>query len=311
MIPFIRNENMKIYKRKRTWIMIGILVLYIFVQMVNLRGSGAVGYNEDWKTLLQYENAKLTRDLAKSDGLPIEKKAAADKLLLNQYYLDHNLPPQVNAWSFTASQAKNVIFGITILALIIAGDIVAAEFASGTIKFLLTRSASRTKIYIAKYTAAVLLGLFMCLIGFLASVFLGGILFGFEGIGGSYLFVKDQTVQQTGMLQALVGSFVFNVPFMLLVLTFAFTISAAFRSVTFSIVFSMLAAIAGFVISIAMNGWPWTKYFIFSHTDLTPYFFGTASVEGLTTGFSVIMLLLHLALLHLISYPLFVKRDVA
>ncbi|MET3208244.1 UNVERIFIED_CONTAM: ABC-2 type transport system permease protein [Paenibacillus sp. PvR008] len=250
MIQLIRNENMKIYKRKSTWIIIILLILYVIIQMANLKSSGVTDYNEGWKTLLQHENSKLTRDAAKSDALPIEKKMAAEKVLMNQYYLDHNLPPQLSPWNFTVNQARNLIVGISLLALIVAGDIVASEFSAGTIKFLLTRSATRTKIYFAKYISILLFGLFLVLLTFLAAVFFGGLMFGFNGIGDSYLFVKDQTIQKANMIQALLGGFLLNIPFMVLVLTFAFMISAAFRSVTFSIVFSMLTAIAGFVLSI-------------------------------------------------------------
>ncbi|MBZ6451954.1 MAG UNVERIFIED_CONTAM: ABC transporter permease, partial [Paenibacillus polymyxa] len=151
MIQLIRNENMKIYKRKRTWLIIILLILYVLIQMANLKSSGMTEYNEGWKTLLQHENSKLTRDAAKSDALPIEKKMAAEKILMNQYYLDHNIAPQSNAWSFTVSQSRNLIVGISLLALIVAGDIVASEFSAGTIKFLLTRSATRSKIYFSKY----------------------------------------------------------------------------------------------------------------------------------------------------------------
>ncbi|UQQ36285.1 ABC transporter permease [Paenibacillus polymyxa] len=310
MIQLIRNENMKIYKRKRTWLIIILLILYVLIQMANLKSSGMTEYNEGWKTLLQHENSKLTRDAAKSDALPIEKKMAAEKILMNQYYLDHNIAPQSNAWSFTVSQSRNLIVGISLLALIVAGDIVASEFSAGTIKFLLTRSATRSKIYFSKYIATLLLGIFLVLLTFLAAIFFGGLMFGFKGIGDPYFFVKDQTIQQADMIQALLGGFLFNIPFMVIVLTFAFMISAAFRSVTFSIVFSMLAAIAGFVLSITMNGWPWTKYFVFSSTDLNPYFFGTTPVEGMTLGFSLFLLLLHLVAMHLVSYPIFTKRDV-
>ena len=36
----IRNENMKIYKRKRTWIMIALVVLFVLLQIVNLKSIG-------------------------------------------------------------------------------------------------------------------------------------------------------------------------------------------------------------------------------------------------------------------------------
>ncbi|NEW07892.1 ABC transporter permease [Paenibacillus sp. SYP-B3998] len=310
MINLIRNENMKIFKRRRTWIMVALLVVYILIQMANLKSATKTSLDSDWRALVQSENTKLEWDASKSDALPIEKRMAAEKIMLNEYYLEHNIQPQINAWTYTVSQTRNIIVGISFLVVIVAGDIVAAEFTSGTIKFLLTRSASRTTIYLSKYFAAIGFGLFMVLVGIASSLFFGGMLFGFSGIGDPYYFVQSQAIAKTGVLQALLGGFALNIPYALLVLTFAFMISAAFRSTTFSIVFSLVAAVAGFVISIASNGFAWTKYFVFSHTDLTPYLWGTPSIEGMTLGFSILMLLFHLAVMHFISYPIFVKRDV-
>lgn len=68
---------------------------------------------------------------------------------------------------------------------------------------------------------------------------------------------------------------------------------------------------AGFVISIAMNGWTWTRFFIFSHSDLSGYFLGDPAVKGMTLGFSLAFIGLHLAVMHLLSHTLFVKRDVS
>lgn len=310
MTPLIRNENMKIYKRKRTWVMIAIVVIYVLLQIVNLRTSGHTAAGEDWRAQLEQENIKLKQEAAKPDALKIEVTQAEKNMLLNRYYLDHDTAPNTNAWSFAVSQVRNIIFAVSLISIIIAGEIVAAEFVSGTIKLLLTRSASRTKIYFSKYIAAVIFGLFLSFIGILVSILFGGFVFGFDGLGDSYLFVKDQTVGEVSMLLALIGGYLFNIPFMLIAITLSFMISAAFRSTTFSIVISLLVSLIGFILAIAMNGWSWTKYFVFSHTDLTQFIYGTPAVDGITLGFSVVFILLHLAVMHLISYPLFVKRDV-
>ncbi|PEP57356.1 ABC transporter permease, partial [Bacillus pseudomycoides] len=52
MINLIKNENMKIFKRKRTWIMIGVMVVFIFIQFLNVKLSSQVNYGDDWKTSL-------------------------------------------------------------------------------------------------------------------------------------------------------------------------------------------------------------------------------------------------------------------
>ncbi|EPY09753.1 MULTISPECIES: ABC transporter permease [Paenibacillus] len=310
MIPFIRNENMKIYKRRRTWVMIAIVLLYVLLQIVNLKTSGSAAANDNWRAQLEQENVQFRKEAAKPNALKIEIKQAEQHIVLNQYYLEHDIPPSPNAWSFAVSMVRNIIFAASLISVIIAGEIVAVEFVSGTIRLLLTRSASRTKIYLSKYIAAILFGLLLSAAGILVSLLLGGFIFGFDGLVDSYFYVKDQTVGEVPMLQALLAQYVLNIPFLLIAITLAFMISAAFRSTTFSVVISLLVSLTGFIIAIAMDGWAWTKYFIFSHTDLTPFVYGNPSVDGVTLGFSLVLIGLHLAIMHLISYPLFVKRDV-
>ncbi|WP_375199957.1 ABC transporter permease [Bacillus sp. RS11] len=310
MISFIRNENMKIYKRKRTWVMIAIVLLYVVLQIVNLKTAGSDAVNDNWRVQLEQKNVQLRQEASKSDALNIEIKQAEKHIVLNQYYLDKDIPPSTNAWTFAVSLVRNIIFAVSLISIIIAGEIVAAEFVSGTIKLLLTRSASRTKIYISKYVAAILFGLMLSVAGILTSIFLGGFIFGFDGLADSYFYVKNQAVEEVPMLQALLVGYVLNIPFLLIVITLAFMISAAFRSTTFSIVISLFVSLTGFIIAIAMDGWSWTKYFVFSHTDLTPYIYGNPSVDGVTLGFSLVFIGIHLAVMYLVSYPIFVKRDV-
>ncbi|MDD1505552.1 ABC transporter permease subunit [Lysinibacillus sp. CNPSo 3705] len=310
MISFIRNENMKIYKRKRTWVMIAIALLYVALQIVNLKTAGSGATNNDWRARLEQENAQFRKEATKPDALNIEIKQAEKHIVLNQYYLNKGIPPSTNGWSFAVSQVRNIIFAVSLISIIIAGEIVAAEFVSGTIKLLLTRSASRTKVYISKYAAAILFGLMLSVAGILTSIFLGGFIFGFDGLADSYFYVKNQAVEEVPMLQALLAGYMLNIPFLLITVTLAFMISAAFRSTTFSIVISLLVSLTGFIISIAMDGWSWTKYFVFSHTDLTPYIYGNPSIDGVTLSFSLVFIGIHLAVMYLISYPIFVKRDV-
>lgn len=311
MIPLIRNENMKIYKRKRTWIMMAVVLLYVLLQIVNLRTAESGASSDHWRVQLEREIMQLSKEAAEPDALNIEIKQAEKQILLNQYYLDENIPPSTSGWSFAVDQVRNIIFAASLISVIIAGEIVAAEFASGTIKLLLTRSASRTAIYLSKYIAAILFGLLLSAAGILASILFGCFIFGFNGLADSYWYVKDQAVMEASTLQALLAGYALHIPLLLIAITLAFMISAAFRSSIFAIVISLLVSLAGFVIAIAMNGWAWTRYFVFSHTDLTQFLYGNASVDGVTLGFSLTLIALHLAVMHLVSYPLFVKRDVA
>lgn len=168
MISLIQNENMKVYKRTRTWVMIGIAIVYIILQVFNIKTAVEDTTRVNWQLQLEQENRQLSKVAKQSDVLPIEIKQSKRQILLNQYHLDHNIPPSTNGWKFTIDQLRNIVFAATLLSIIIAGEIMAGEYASGTIKLLLTRSASRTQIYIAKYVASLLFALL------LATVCVGG-----------------------------------------------------------------------------------------------------------------------------------------
>lgn len=310
MISLIRNENLKIYKRTRTWVMMGIAILYVALQIFNINSAGEGVVRDNWQVQLEQDNRQLSKVANQLDALPIEIIQAEKQILLNQYHLDHNMPPSVSGWAFTIDQLRNIVFASSLIAIIIAGEIMAGEFAAGTIKLLLTRSASRTQIYCSKYIASLVFALFLTTICVAVAMVLGGVFFGFAGLTSSHLYVQDQTVMGIPVLQALWSGYVLQLPFLLVVVTLAFMISAAFRSITFSIVISMLIAVAGFVISIAMDGWNWTRYFIFSQTDWTPFVYGNPSVEDVSMLWAVALLLLHVVILHSISYFSFVKRDV-
>ncbi|WP_036668581.1 hypothetical protein [Paenibacillus sp. HW567] len=93
MIPFIRNENMKIYKRTRTWVMAAVLLLYVLLQIINSRTAGSDTANGNWRATLEQENVQSQMEAAKPDALNIEIRQAEKHMLLNQYYLDKNTPP--------------------------------------------------------------------------------------------------------------------------------------------------------------------------------------------------------------------------
>lgn len=60
-----------------------------------------------------------------------------------------------------------------------AGDSLAGEFSTGTIKLLLIRPASRLKILLSKYASMIMFGLLLLVILFVVSVSVNGLLYRF------------------------------------------------------------------------------------------------------------------------------------
>lgn len=219
---------------------------------------------------------------------------------------------QLTAFSF-ATIAEQVQTLLLAFIVVIAGDIVASEFSSGTIKMLLTQPATRTRILFSKYIASLLYALFMVLCLFFFSLLLGGVFFGFHGVGHAVLLtdyhhhVHHLTAWTDLLLQY--GLLFIQV---IMILTIAFMISAIFRSSALAITISILAFLVGRSLVVALHDFTWDKFILFANVDFSQYLQpGGPVVHGMTVAFSVGMLVAYFIVMNLLSWWLFVKRDVA
>ncbi|WP_159882827.1 ABC transporter permease [Paenibacillus puerhi] len=253
LLSLVQNENMKIYNRMRTWIMLGILVLTIISAGILM---------------------KVVLDL-----------------------------PYTHVLQFMG--ATTYLTGLcTIFSVIIAGDIVASEFSWGTIKLLLIRPASRSKVLASKLIAALLFMICLLAIHFIFSYFTGLILFG----AGAPLIPGGES------FAGIVRVYLLDTVSIVMTVLLAFMISAAFRSSSLAIGLSIFLLLTkdGVVMVLARLKYEWVKYFVFANTDLTPYLTGgKPPIEGMTLGFSVTVLVAYAVLFYVVSWLLFTKRDVA
>ena len=103
---------------------------------------------------------------------------------LNKYILENKV--DVNKNDSLKGILENFYnqLGIFMLAVIImvAATIVSEEFNKGTIKLLLVKPYSRTKILLAKFLTTVIMTVFIISITILMQILIGGILFGFDSL---------------------------------------------------------------------------------------------------------------------------------
>jgi ABC-2 type transport system permease protein len=249
----VANENMKIYYRIRTWVMLGILLLF----------------NAAMPTMLYFTNAPM------------------------------------DVWTVFTWTESFTIYLSTIFTVIVASDIVAGEFAGGTIKLLLIRPWSRGKILLSKFTSLILFGLLCAGITAVVGIAMSLLLFsgntglsnGFEGssMNNSLLLLLTDTIQ------ALVISLI------------AFMLSTVFRSGGLAIGLSLLVLFTKDIFGFIFNPerFEWAKYLLFLHTDLSGYIQSPVGPGGVGLGFSITILVVYCLLFMLISWLVFTKRDVA
>ncbi len=216
-------------------------------------------------------------------------------LIVRRLFVDASLP----FWDFI-DMSSNLLLIIQLIVIVYAGDILSNEFSRGTIKMLLMRPYSRSKILFSKLIAILFLVIFFTLFQFTSSV-LAGILFfsgGFTLFGQSFLFSSS--------------SYLFQFIEIVIIGLLAFTLSVITRSSIFSITVTIfLFYFSSLALALLEHfGYENGKYILFANTNLQPYFFGEPMFDGMTLYFSIINVLFHCVICLIISFGLFNKRDI-
>lgn len=313
MVNLVLNENMKIYRRMRTWILVGLMAAFVlFVNFIEWHSDGKKAQGEGWRTALQQENQQYSEilkqhKLGEDDRMFYEKQIA-----LNDYHLEQNIRSTDGTMWDGVNGSANLMIVITIFTIIIAGDSLAGEFSSGTIKLLLIRPASRVKILVSKYISFLLFGMLLLLTLFVISVVMNGILYGFGYMDLPLISTTAEgEIIERNMVLNLWKTYMLNGVSTVMYVTMAFTISSAFQSSAMAIGFSIGALFAGNIVLEALQRFDWSKYLLFANTDLTQYLNGHPFQEGMTLTFSITVLAVYFLVFNLISWLLFTRRDVA
>lgn len=314
MGDLIQNENMKLYRRPRTWVMVGLMIAAVLLgSFVSWYYNSERGAAPDaWKEQAAQEKAQM-EEMATNPEMDERSSAFfRDRLALLDYRLDHDIrPEQGTMWGGINGAAELVIL-ITLFTVIVAGDSLAGEFAAGTIKLLLIRPASRLKILISKYISMVLFGLLLLVILFVVSVLINGLLYQFGHIGLPLLNVNAAgEVIERSMVANLWQTYLLNGVSTIMFVTMAFMISSAFRSSALAIGLSIFALFVGMIFMELLQPYAWSKYLLFPNIDLSQYLVGRPYQEGMTMAFSVMMLSAYFIVFNLVSWLVFTKRDVA
>jgi ABC-2 type transport system permease protein len=312
----IVNEQIKIYARIGTWVMLGLLLL--LVVGAGLLGRYAMNDSTDgWRQQMTEENAKLGRTLAEGTLSGRALQAAERSYALNEYRLTHDMPPLdygvSNVWSFadlTATGMPNLVDIVTLFTIITAAGIVAAEFSSGTIKLLLIRPVGRSTVLLSKYAATLLYALTLMVLLIATTLVTGLLLFGTAELDVPHLVYAHGEVTEHSMLAHVMQAYGFSCVKLLLLVTLAFMISAAFRSSSLAIGLSLFLLFAGPQLVYMLQKYDWSKFILFANTDLRAYYERQPFREGMTLGFSIAVLAVYYVIFVLTAWYLFRRRDV-
>lgn len=312
MFNLILNEQMKLYRRIGTWVMIGLLLITVIGSALIINNMYAQEGTDDWRAQLTAENESYEKTLQNS-SLP---KASLDTFAryqqINEYRLANDIPPisMTTVWGFMIDSTIIISF-ITLFTIIVGAGTVASEFSSGTIKLLLIRPFSRSTILLSKYASTFIFALTLLLILFIFSFIVGSIIFGLTDISSPHLAYVNGEVVEKHMLLHILEMYGLNSVSLLMMVTFAFMISTIFRSNSLAIGLAIFLMFTGGQIVFMLSRYDWVKYILFANTDLTQYIDGVPLVEGMTMTFSITMLVIYFVAFNLLSWTIFQKRDVA
>lgn len=311
IINLVRNENMKLSHSISTWIMTGILVLLILVIGLVSRFTGTQAPKSDWKADIAIQNQKLKKSLAEPGISEKDKDSITKDLQTNEYRLKNDIQPlqDKSLWGFV-NTTSGLISLISLFAIVMGGGIVANEFSGGTIKLLLIRPSKRFKILLSKYISVIGYTLLMLLALFIVSFLLGGILFSFKGAGTPFLTNSSGIITEVNMITHMMALYGLQCVSLVMMVTLAFMISSVFRNSSMAIGIGVFLLTIGNTATMLLLRYNWSKYILFTNTNLDQYINGQPLVEGMTMTFSIIVLIVYFVIFNVISYIGFTKRDI-
>lgn len=310
MTGLIANESMKIYSRKLTWILLGLL--FVITIGAAVLGKESQPNQTEWRAETTRLVHKYEERLQITELSPTLRADAENKLKIAEYRLDHGLPaPAANPWSALLN-ASGLIEMVIVLVIIIAADIVAGEYTAGTMKLLLIRPHSRSAVLFSKYIAVSLLAAVMLMLMVGAGYAVNAMFYGVGSIHTTDLFLnpQGQVVRYNLLLQVITMYGLSLVPVMGYV-TLAFTISAILRSSALAIGISLFLMIAGNAMIEATAKLAWLKYLPFASSDISLYIYHLPARPEMTLAFSLTVLLIYIISLLFISWSVFRGRDVS
>lgn len=185
---------------------------------------------------------------------------------------------------------------LPLIAIIAIANIVPQEFRMGTIKFLLIRAQSRSKILASKYAVTLLFSLALIAATLAMALLTGLLLYGFGGDAGLWASIAENFLYMT------VYTFVF--------VTLAFMIGVLTKASGATVGISMLCVMLGGLFIMLINHYSFVKYVLFPNADLSLYSAGEMP-QGMTLTFSSIVIGVYMIVFLIASFVTFTKRDVS
>ena len=247
----------------------------------------------------------------------LAKRDAEQMFYVAKYKLENGIEAKS---LFAANDSVITEFSVPILFVIvaiamIAGSIVSDEYSKGTIKQLLLRPFSRSKILMSKYIACLIMFVLFLVFYGLVSALTYGLGAGFDTLFDPNVIYNfnTHTAVEMNLIVVIFYQLLALLPEYLIILTVAFFISTVVGSTALAVTVSMLMYVFSSVVnSLIMNfNVKILKYFPTMCWDFSEYLFGgIPSFKYASFWPSVVVCVLTFALLIFLTFVLFKKKNI-
>lgn len=317
----VQNETLKIIRRKRFMIIVGILTAIVSVSSYAQYRQLERRQGRDWRVETQQTITRYQNILRSGRVNPSWARSLRAEIARMQFYVDRGIEPdRPTAPAYTRLFAN--IAGMLLLPLLVAvlgSDIVSAETAEGTDKLLLTRPVRRWKVLAAKTTTLFLFATLTLLCGGILAYAIGSIALDprgwdaptFTGFTISAGGVDVTQARQLPLWQDTMTAFGLEWFAVLAVASISLMLSVIFRTSAASMGTMLASLIGGTILTRISPDWTAGKYFFVSALPLADYYSGAAPpYDGMTLGFCVTLLAVWSVAALVVAFVLFTRRDI-
>lgn len=307
-LRLVQNENMKLYRKRSTLIILLFFLLFLILGGVVVKTS-YMNQTGDWRTLLNQENGALKEELNQPDA-PVSQ--IKNQLAENNYRLAHNLSPyDTNNGAQLTQDLSNFFILAVVFTIMTSGAVVSSEFNKGTVKLWMIRPVRRSVLLFSKYISQLLFFLLLVLGLFIVSWLLGLIFYGSTGWGIPFLSVKQAVVHSQSALSHLLAVYGLHFIEGLVVITLAFMLSTITLNAAFATGLTLFLELTKLIFNQMQTSAHWLKYFLFSNLDLASAIWPTDISPPLNFSFSLTIILIYYVLFLVVTWTVFIRRDVS
>ncbi len=320
-VPLVQNETLKILRRRRFTVVIGILFAILAVVTYAQYRQLRFHAQRNWRADIQERIGRYQNNLRRGRMNPTWSRSIHAEINRLQFYLDHDIEPDRPTTPLFVRNFANVA-GFLLLPLLIAilgSDIVSAESAEGTDKLLLTRPVRRWKIVAAKLVTLWIFATLTLFCGAILSYVISAVALprqgwtaptftGFQVMRGAF---RIDAVRQLPLWKDTLIAYGLEWYALIVVASIALMLSVIFRSSAASIGTMLAALIGGTILTRISPDWSTGKYLFVSALPLADYYSGSPPpYEEMTMPFCLALLAAWAVGATMVAFAIFIRRDV-